>query len=262
MKHLLILIGTVAILSNSSVAKTAPVRIDFNLRIPTWADRFNADVVIANTSAATINGWTVEFDLPVAGFSNSWNATEGASTATRKDFTNVSTNGKINAGALCSFGFTAIGPFTVAATNFTFNGLVPAGNIPALSIGDVSAPEGNSTADRVFTVSHSSASSVPVTVVWTTANDGALAGEEHTSASGNLTFAPGETSKSISVSIFVDSVEMSDETFQILLSNPSGAPINNATGISTLINDEFTPGFTISEASTIEGNPGECQLCH
>ena len=83
-KHRILFLLAWALTSALGVAQTAPVSIAFNLRTPTWADGFNADVVITNNSAAILTGWTVAFDLPVSGFSNMWNATEGASTATRE----------------------------------------------------------------------------------------------------------------------------------------------------------------------------------
>jgi len=59
-------------------AQTAPVSVSFNLRTPTWSTGYNADIVITNNGSTILNGWTVAFDLPVSGFSNTWNATEGA----------------------------------------------------------------------------------------------------------------------------------------------------------------------------------------
>ncbi len=256
-KHRILFLLAWALTSALGVAQTAPVSIAFNLRTPTWADGFNADVVITNNSAAILTGWTVAFDLPVSGFSNMWNATEGASTATRKVFSNVSTNAKINPGASRSFGFTAIGAFTVGATNFTFNGLIPAGNIPSLSIGDTAADEGNGNANRMFTVTLSSAASAAITVDWATADGTALAGEDYTAASGSLAFAAGELTKSIAVLVLGDTAEEAGETFSVVLSNASGAPIARATGMGTLVNDDFTPGFSLSNATVIEGDPGD-----
>lgn len=237
-------------------AQTAPVDISFNLRTPTWATGFNADIVITNTGPTAITGWTVAFDLPVSGFSNAWNATEGASTATRKTFTNVSTNAKINAGSSRSFGFTAIGPFTVGATNFTFNGLVPAGAIPSISISDISAPEGDITADLGIEVTLSSAADTTVTVDWATADGSATSGQDYTAATGTLTFAPGEIAKTLPISVLGDTVEEADEIFTIQLTNPAGAPIIRATATATLVNDDFTPGFTITGGSVLESDPG------
>ena len=250
------ILTTWTLASLSAAAQTAPVSIGFAVS-SSWSTGFSADVTITNNSAAVISGWSVAFDLPVSGFAKVWNATEGASTYPRKVFTNVSTNANISPGASRSFGFNSLDPFTTGATNFTFNGLVPAGNIPALSINDTTANEGHTNADRLFTVTLSSAASAPVTVDWATEDATALAGQDYSAASGSLTFAPGELAKSIAIPILGDSVEEPDETFRVVLANASGAPLTRATGLGTLINDDFTPAFTISGGSIVEGNPGD-----
>lgn len=238
-------------------AQTAPVSITFTPRLPTWATGFNVDVVITNHGDQAINGWTIAFDLPVSGFSNIWNAVEGASDATRKVFTNVSTNARINPGASRSFGFTAIGPYTIDATDFTFNGLVPVGNVPALSIADKSGPEGHTPTTWTFTVTLSPAATETVSADWATADGTALAGEDYIASSGSLVFAPGETVKFIEVEIIGDTLEEPDETFRIILSNVSGAGVVKGIALATLINDDFTPAFAIADASIIEGDPGD-----
>lgn len=56
-------------------SQTAPVSVSFEVRQPSWSTGFHADVAITNQSNAIITGWTVAFDLPVAGFSNGpWKA--------------------------------------------------------------------------------------------------------------------------------------------------------------------------------------------
>ena len=235
-------------------AQTAPVTIDFNLRTPTWDSGFNADIVITNNGSSLINGWTIEFDLPAQGFSNTWNAIQGSSTATRKVFSNVSTNAKINPGSSRSFGFTAIGPYSVAAENFTFNGLIPSGNIPSLAIADITFNEGNNSAENTVTVTLSSALASVVTVDWATRDGSAIAGEDYIAAAGTLTFTPGEIAKTIPLTILGDSVEEPDESFSILLSNSLGAPAQRSESTVNLVNDDFTPGFSIASASVIEGN--------
>ena len=71
----------------------------------------------------------------------------------------------------------------------------------------------------------SPASNSAVTVRYRTADGTATAGSDYTAASGTVTFAAGETSKTVNVRILDDSVEDSGETFFVELSNPSGATI-------------------------------------
>lgn len=69
--------------------------------------------------------------------------------------------------------------------------------VPTISIGDPPAlKEGNNgTKALSFTVTLSKARAESVTVAWNTANGTAVAGEDYTTAKGNLTFSPGETSR-------------------------------------------------------------------
>src|SRR6185295_2712772 len=78
-----------------------------------------------------------------------------------------------------------------------------AGNLPSLSIGDQAVTEGNSgTVPAVFSVILSAPSSLSVTVDYSTASDTAVAGSDFVATtSGRLTFAPGETNKTITVAV-------------------------------------------------------------
>jgi hypothetical protein len=250
----IVLILSLWMLSLFSVcSQTAPVSITFSTS-STWGTGYSADVIIKNHGPMTISGWTVAFDLPVSGFSKIWNATEGASTATRKVFANLSSNANIHPGASRSFGFNAIGAFTTGAANFTFNGLLPEGNIPVLSIADVSAEEGDLAGELVSTVTLSSPSSEIVRVDWETADGSARAGEDYVAQTGTLTFAPGELSQTLAVQILGDELEEVDEAFNVVLSNPTGAPIRKSSALCTLINDDFTPSFSVSSTSVVEGD--------
>ncbi len=108
-----------------------------------------------------------------------------------------------------------------------------------ISIGDVSVVEGNSgTTNAVFTVSLSGIAGVPVTVDFATADGTALAGSDYLAATGNLTFTPGQTSKTIAVVVNGDTAVEPDETFFVNLSNPSGATIADGQGVGTITNDD------------------------
>ncbi len=149
-----------------------------------------------------------------------------------------------------------MGAFTIGATNFTFKGLIPEGNIPALSIADSSADEGNVTADRLVNVTLSSPATTVVTVNWSTQDGTALAGEDYVAASGSLSFAPGELIKKIPISILGDANEEANESFTVNLSNAVGAPINKSSALHVLVNDDYTPGFGVSNSSIVEGDDG------
>ena len=108
---------------------------------------------------------------------------------------------------------------------------------PVIRVADVEATEGDDT-EMLFRVMLESASSGTVTVNYATADGTAVAGEDYTATSGTLTFAPGETEKTVAVAIIDDTVEDSGETFRLLLSDPSGATLEDGEAIGTIRNTE------------------------
>src|SRR5207249_11695880 len=107
---------------------------------------------------------------------------------------------------------------------------------PTLSISDVSQTEGNSgTTNFDFKVTLSAASGQTVTVDYVTA-DGAATVSDYQPTNGTLTFNPGETSKTVSVSVNGDPTDEPNETFVVNLSNPANASITKVQGIGTIIN--------------------------
>src|SRR5205814_2216701 len=129
-----------------------------------------------------------------------------------------------------------------------------------ISINDVSKNEGDSgTTQFVFTVSLSQATLGPVTVSYATAPDTASANSHYTSVLGQLSFAPGETTKTVTVSVTGDTTVEPDETFFVNLTGAIGANIADNQGKGTIFNDDsvvVTPGITISDVSKAEGNSG------
>ena len=73
---------------------------------------------------------------------------------------------------------------------------------PRVSINSVTKNEGNSgTTQFVFTVSLSAASSAAVSLNFATANGSAKSPEDYAAKSGSLSFAAGQTSKTITVAV-------------------------------------------------------------
>jgi len=91
------------------------------------------------------------------------------------------------------------------------------------------------TANATFTVKLSAASSSPVTVDYSTVDGTAKAGSDYTATSGKLTFAAGETAKTVTVKVLSDSVTEGNETFSLKISNPSAATLADATGTGTIV---------------------------
>ncbi len=113
------------------------------------------------------------------------------------------------------------------------------GAVPLLSVADVTVTEGTDAA-AVFAVTLAPAATETVTVEYATADGTAMAPGDYAAASGTLSFAPGETSMAVSVTVVDDSVEDSGETFTLALSNPSGAgaALGDGRATATILNDE------------------------
>ena len=111
--------------------------------------------------------------------------------------------------------------------------------LPGLSINNVTVTEGNTgTTSAVFTVTLSAASSQTVTVNYATADSKATAGSDYTATAGTLTFAPGVTSQTITVSVLGDTVKEPTETFYVNLSNATNATIVSGRGRGTILDDD------------------------
>jgi len=126
-----------------------------------------------------------------------------------------------------------------------------------LSVSDVTVTEGNSgTQTASFTVTLSPANTQSVTVDYATADGTAKAGSDYTAVSGTLTFNPGETSKTVTVDVLGDTVDESDETFFLNLSNPIHADILDGQGQGTIVDDDGLPSLTVGDAGLTEGDSG------
>jgi aryl-phospho-beta-D-glucosidase BglC (GH1 family) len=132
--------------------------------------------------------------------------------------------------------------------------------LPQLTIADTSVTEGNSgTTSLTFTVKLSAASTKAVTVAYATADQTATAGSDYQATSGTLTFAPGETQKTLSVLVIGDTTYEPDETLLLNLTNPSGATLGRGQAVGKIINDDTAPVvplFSINDVTVTEGNSG------
>jgi hypothetical protein len=127
---------------------------------------------------------------------------------------------------------------------------------PALRIGDATVTEGNTGAvATTFAVSLSAASTQTVTVAYATANGTAGAGSDYRAASGTLAFAPGQTSKTVTVTVNGDRVAEPNETFFVNLSGATNATISDGQGVGTIMDDE--PRISISDVTKAEGRKNQ-----
>jgi hypothetical protein len=142
----------------------------------------------------------------------------------------------------------------------TAPGTIKNDDLPALSVTDARVTEGNAgTANVTLQVTLSEQSLSPVTVSYAAVDGTAkLADNDYTGAIGSVTFAAGETSKTITLVVKGDMTFEADEIFTVRLSDPTGATIAKSTGIVTIANDDYRNlvGITETQVSKAEGNLG------
>jgi surface-anchored protein len=107
-----------------------------------------------------------------------------------------------------------------------------------------------------ITVNRSFGSDGPVTVDFATSDGTAHAGVDYTATSGTLSFAAGETSKTITIPIAVDGFVENNETINLTLSNPTGGAELGGRTSAVLTMNEDNDVATVQSAQT---NPGSGQ---
>ena len=133
---------------------------------------------------------------------------------------------------------------------------------PPMSISDARAGEADGSMEFFVTVAPSERE---MTVEWETASGtgvgGATQNTDYERASGKLTFAIGETTKTINVEVLDDDLNETDETFTVNLNRPNNATYGRSTGTGTIEDDDEGTVVTIHPMSTYggteEGDPAE-----
>ena len=132
--------------------------------------------------------------------------------------------------------------------------------VPVLRIEDFSTDEGISGARTQFTfdVTLTASSNQILTVDYSTAAGTATSNVDFVSLDETLTFFPGETTHTITVSVPGDTAFESLETFFVNLSNPQGLQLADDQAIGRIFNDDSpTPILSVSDGQTDEGIVGE-----
>ena len=133
---------------------------------------------------------------------------------------------------------------------------VTAQQTPSISVRDVTVAEGNSgTTQATFVVALSGPSSQSVSFSFATSNGTATAGSDYVATSGAGSFAPGETEKPVVVLVNGDTVDETQETFFLDISNVQNATVNSNRGTG-FINDDDGPTISINDVTITEGNSG------
>ena len=132
------------------------------------------------------------------------------------------------------------------------------------AISDAEADEADGSLE--FTVTLPAESTLETSVNWATARGGggnpASKGVDYESANGTLTFAPGETSATIAVTVLDDDMKEEDETFKVVLTNPSGASLSVTEAKGAIIDDDTWQGVSVHTDSenVVEGQDAVFRL--
>ncbi|MFM9962823.1 MAG: M36 family metallopeptidase [Planctomycetaceae bacterium] len=120
-----------------------------------------------------------------------------------------------------------------------------------MSINNTTVIEGTGGSNTAtFTVSLSSAATSAITVDFTTVNGSAIAPGDFAQTSGTLTIPAGANSAIITVAIAGDSTDEVLENFTMVLSNASGATLNDAVGLCSITDDD-SPGPLLATSNAL-----------
>ena len=119
---------------------------------------------------------------------------------------------------------------------------------PALSIAGDTGPE--DVGELLFSVTLMARALTEVTVNYATMDDTAIAGDDYGPVEGTLTFAPGETAKTIRVAVVDDAIDEADEeSFAVTLSGHSGATVAHSLATGVIRDNDEPPALSVADAA-------------
>ena len=166
------------------------------------------------------------------------------STATTKYFALNLANASAGASVIRSSGYGTIGGPTAGYTQ--------------LAVGDVGVVRGHTgTSALAFTVTLTPAATSTVTVHYATSDSSATAPGDYTATSGTLTFTPGETSQTASVSVVGNTTTFVDKDFYMNLSTATGgATIERSYAYGMISNGNVEPVLSVDSLAVVKPATG------
>ena len=131
---------------------------------------------------------------------------------------------------------TADGGGSVTARVNITEGDLTADTTPNVSINDAAVHATGKAADALFTVRLDRALGRHVSVDYVTANGTAVAPHDFAATHGTLSFAPGQTTKTVKVHVSPNAKPRFNSDFSVKLSHPVSARVSRATGIGVIVN--------------------------
>ncbi len=129
-------------------------------------------------------------------------------------------------------------------------------SVPQIRLSSASYAVAENAGPAIITASVAPAPVIPVSVNYATSNGTALSSSDYAPISGSLTFMPGQTTLTFTVSITDDNIYEKDESLNVMLSTPVNSNISSpASAALTIQDNEVTPtvhfdapDFNIGEA--------------
>ncbi len=137
------------------------------------------------------------------------------------------------------------------------SGVVTVSPVPVIWARSVQVAEGNAGKAKVpVEVTLSNPSSRKVTVVAQAMTNTASAGSDFAPLKTTLAFLPGETNKTVLVSVVGDTRNEDDEIVLLALSSPVNAALGTNAAVLTILNDDPLPLLSAADVTRVEGNSG------
>lgn len=126
---------------------------------------------------------------------------------------------------------------------------------PSLSVGDAAAVREGPGAKATFAVRLTGPSSRKVTLAYSTANASATAGQDYAPGTGTVAVPAGSQQAEIVVEVLDDAVDEPVETFQLQLSAPDGATLDNDTAGAMIVDDDEPPAPQPADPKPVTTTP-------
>lgn len=114
-----------------------------------------------------------------------------------------------------------------------------------------------------LTVLRSGGSAGAVSIAYATSNGSAQTPDDYTAVSGTLSFADGQSSRTLAITLDNDALDEADENFTVTLSNPTGGATlgSPASATVTIVDDDPTPTVTIHGCAPIVEGDDQLREC-
>jgi hypothetical protein len=133
----------------------------------------------------------------------------------------------------------------------------PSAGYHQLTVGDAGLVRPTSgTAVMAFTVALQPAATSAVTVNYATQNNSAVSPGDFTPATGTLTFAAGQTTKTVNVTIIGNTTSVTDVDFYLNLSAASGATLERNSAYGMISNGNVAPVLSVDSLAVLKPATG------